>query len=57
MNQNGILNLLVKEHESLIWLGYPIPEHHKGIGDIKAIVLGADPTHIVGGKPNRIKSH
>lgn len=48
MNPKELIAILVSKYGTLIFTGFEIPEAHEGIGKIKAIVLGADQTHIVG---------
>jgi len=51
-----IIDLLVRKYPSLIYTGYKtVPDAHVGKSRIKAIVLGADPTHIVNGVPVEMK--
>lgn len=52
MGQIEILDSLIEKYSDLIFIGYTIPPAWHGKGPIKAIILGADPTHIVEeGKP------
>ncbi|WP_372744142.1 hypothetical protein [Lutibacter sp.] len=60
MNQSEILNHLVVNYPNLIDVSFPIPSPHPDLSlidpkSIKAIILGADPTHIVNGNPVEIK--
>ena len=47
MTEKDVLNKLIKEYPCLVREMYPFPEPHKGKHTIKAIILGADPTHII----------
>lgn len=47
--------MLVSKYGKLIFTEYDIPEAHEGKDKIKAIVLGADPTHIVGTCPKKME--
>jgi len=49
-----ILERLIFEHPSLISPNSHFPRPFIGKGEIKVIILGADPTHIVEGKPLQI---
>ena len=51
MQPEEVLNRLVSKYPGLISTEFGIPAYHRGKGPIKAIVLGADPTHILNGKP------
>ena len=42
-----IIDRLIKDFPGLIFNKYPIPIPYVGSYKIKAIVLGADPTHII----------
>ena len=56
MHQDEVLNRLVSEHPDIISTNFSMPEPYYEVqGDIKAIVLGADPTHIVDTEPIEIK--
>ena len=55
MHPDEVLNRLISKYPGLIWTEFDFPKAHTGQGEIKAIVLGADPTHIVDGKPVQIK--
>lgn len=60
MNQTEILDLLIVNYPNLIDVKFSIPEAHPKLDSfdpksIKAIILGADPTHIVNGNPVEIK--
>ena len=46
-----IIEKLVSKYGSLISVENSLPLEYRGTGKIKAIILGADPTHIVVGKP------
>lgn len=50
----NVIDQLVNKYHSLIWTDYPIPSAHTGKDAIKAIILGADPTHIMDEKPVEI---
>lgn len=54
MTEKEILNQLKKDFPKLISTQYPFPKPFKGSQEIKAIILGADPSHIVDGKPKLI---
>lgn len=54
MNPTELVVKLVSRYGELIFTEFDIPEAHKGRGEIKAIVLGADPTHIVGDYPKKL---
>jgi hypothetical protein len=56
MEPNRVIDRLVSKYESLIWTKYQVPSAYTGEGKIKAIILGADPTHIVNNRPIQIKS-
>jgi len=56
MKPNKVIGRLVSKYGSLIWTKYQIPSAHLGEGQIKAIILGADPTHIVDGRPIQMTS-
>lgn len=55
MSEYEILNGLVKNFPELIHNIYPFPATFTGNDKIKAIVLGADPTHIVNGEPEQLE--
>jgi len=55
MLEQKIFTNLKKDFPNLISNIYPFPEAHVGKDKIKAIILGADPTHIVDGKPKPLK--
>lgn len=46
MAELQILQQLLKDHPDKVHDRYPFPEPFRGTGEIKAIVLGADPTRI-----------
>jgi len=54
MKEQGILNSLIAKFPGVINSRYPFPSPFIGNGKIKAIVLGADPTHIVNEKPKQL---
>jgi len=51
MNAKAILDILVKEYPLLVFNRFPFPLPYLGSKTIKAILLGADPTHIVNDIP------
>jgi len=51
MTERKILQKLIRDFPKLIADIYPFPKYFSGSGEIKAIILGADPTHIVTGQP------
>ncbi len=51
MREQEILSQLVDDFPDFVSPRYPFPGPYIGSGEIKAIVLGADPTRIVGGNP------
>lgn len=51
MNEKEILKKLKIVFPDLINTSYPFPSPYIGKGKIKAIVLGADPTHIIDERP------
>lgn len=51
MTEKELLTQLRTEFPSAIANNYPFPEPHEGKSEIKAIILGADPSHIVNDKP------
>jgi len=53
MNEKDLLSQLQLKYEVVKKL-YPFPKPFIGVEKIKAIVLGADPTHIVNGKPKKL---
>ncbi len=55
MNDKDILKILLKKFPGNIADLHPFPSPYMGDGEIRAIVLGADPTHIVDGKPEPLK--
>jgi hypothetical protein len=55
MNPNEIIVGLVSKYGKLIFTGFDIPKAHEGRGEIKAIILGADPTQIVGDYPKKVE--
>lgn len=55
MKQKEVVTILVSKYGELIFSEFDIPEAHEGRGEIKAIILGADPTHIVGNCPVRME--
>lgn len=55
MNPNELVGMLVSKYGELIFTEFNIPEAHEGKGEIRAIILGADPTHIVGTCPVRME--
>lgn len=56
VSSESVVKELANKYNDLIWTEYPIPADYKGKGQVKAIILGADPTHIVDGKPVQITS-
>lgn len=54
MSEKDLFKRLLKEYPDLIYDRYPFPEPYIGDGQIKAIVLGADPTHIIDGAPKTL---
>jgi hypothetical protein len=50
-----ILEQLLIGYKSIIYPEYAFPNSFRGRGKIRAIVLGADPTHIVEDKPLKLK--
>jgi len=55
MTEFEILMSLKKKYPKLINTSYPFPDVFMGTKKIKAIVLGADPTNIINGKPKSLK--
>jgi hypothetical protein len=55
MNSKELVDVLVSKYGKLIFTGFDIPNAHEGKGEIKAIILGADPTHIVGNCPKMME--
>lgn len=55
MNPKELIAILVSKYGELIFTEFDIPEPHEGKGEIKAIILGADPTHIVGTCPKKME--
>jgi len=55
MTEFEILMSLKEKYPSLINNTYPFPDVFWGSKKIKAIVLGADPTNIINGKPKSLK--
>lgn len=55
MKEKAVVTMLVSKYGKLIFTEYDIPEAHEGKDKIKAIVLGADPTHIVGTCPKKME--
>lgn len=55
MSDHNVFETLKKDYPELIADKYPFPDAFKGDEGIKAIVLGADPTHIVNGIPKSLK--
>jgi hypothetical protein len=53
MTEIDVLKSLLKEYPNTVHPRYPFPEPFIGNGDIKAIILGADPTRIVAGEPQQ----
>ncbi len=51
MTEQQLLKSLLFDYPGLVHNRYPFPEPYKGIGEIKAIILGADPTRIVNDQP------
>ncbi len=51
MKEKEILNQLVDHFPDIVHPMYPFPKPYIGSGEIKAIILGADPTRIVNGNP------
>jgi len=54
MNPQTVVDKLSEKYKSLIWNSYPLPKAYIGNDHIKAIILGADPTHIVNQVPVQI---
>lgn len=54
MNEKEILLKLQQEY-SVVNALYPFPDPFLKKGDVKAVVLGADPTNIIEGEPKRLK--
>ena len=54
MNPQTVVDQLSEKYKSLIWKSYPLPKAYIGNDNIKAIILGADPTHIVNQVPVQI---
>lgn len=55
MHPDEVVKRLVNEYPELISTAFTLPKAHRGQGNIMAIVLGADPTHIVDRKPIEMK--
>jgi hypothetical protein len=55
MTEEQILDSLLSDYPGLVHDRYPFPEAYIGNGEIKAIILGADPTRIVNDKPQPFK--
>ena len=51
MKEKETLNRLLNDFPELVHPRYPFPEPYIGSGEIKAIILGADPTRMVNGNP------
>jgi hypothetical protein len=51
MTEKQILETLLSDYPDKVHPRYPFPEPYKGSGEIKAIILGADPTRIVKDQP------
>lgn len=51
MNVQNVIDRLTKDFPDHIFDKYPIPLPFIGTDKIKAIVLGADPTHIINSEP------
>ena len=47
MNEHDILKKLLAEYPDIVSEKYLFPKPYHGKGEIRAIILGADPTHIV----------
>jgi hypothetical protein len=56
MEEIEIFNKLKVTFPKLIADKYPFPAPYEGKGKVKAIILGADPTHIVEGHPKTLDS-
>ena len=54
MDQNELVVKLVSKYGNLKFTEFDIPMAYEGKSEIKAIILGADPTHIVGDCPRKI---
>ena len=54
MTEQEILDKLIASYPDLVHGEYPFPGPFRGKDRIKAIILGADPTHIVDGIPQQI---
>jgi hypothetical protein len=55
MDPKTIISSLAQEYTGIVSDEFDIPKAYKGQDQIKAIVLGADPTHIVDEKPIEMK--
>ncbi|SNR57955.1 hypothetical protein SAMN06265371_10620 [Lutibacter agarilyticus] len=55
MNEKDLLSQLKKKFPVLVSDLYPFPKPYQGKEKVKAIVLGADPSHIVDGLPKPLK--
>ena len=53
MNAGPILHKLKEKFQDLIIIDHDLPAPHIGKNKIRAIILGADPTHIVDGSPQK----
>lgn len=55
MTEKDILNKLLKKYPKQVTDIFPFPKVHHGKGEIKCIILGADPTHLVENKPKPLQ--
>lgn len=55
MNEKEVLDRLKNDFPEIINSKYPFPAPYVGNEKINAIMLGADPTHIVNGEPKPLK--
>ena len=53
MKEEETLNRLLDDFPGLVHPRHPFPEPYIGSGEIKAIILGADPTRMVNGNPQQ----
>ena len=51
MTEQQILESLLSDYQDKVNPRYPFPEPYRGSGEIKAIILGADPTRIFKDQP------
>lgn len=54
MTEQGVFSKLKADYPDIVSEHYPFPEPYRGSGEIRAIILGADPTHAPKGQPHRI---